>query len=253
MAKRFSYDNTGLVQAQARWVRSSPQKARVVLAHIRGKNVLEARALLLYSKRAVAKDIELVLRSAVANAEANHGLSPDELVVHEAFADDGVTIKRWRPRARGRANRIEKRTTHITLLLRPVEGLVIQAAPEPEPEPVVEEKPKRRRSSKAKAAEAAAPASTDEPAEGATEPAEGEDVGPVSSDEPVEGSVEVAEEALAEDEETSEPEAEAVVVDDEVEAAEDVAEDDDAAAESEPAADEQDDDEKPSAQADGKE
>jgi large subunit ribosomal protein L22 len=230
VAKRFSYENTGLVKAQARWVRSSPQKARVVLAHIRGKNVLEARALLLYSKRAVAKDIELVLRSAVANAEANHGLSPDELVVHEAFADDGVTIKRWRPRARGRANRIEKRTTHITLLLRPVEGLELPAAPEPEPEPVVEEKPKRRRSSKAAAAAAEAETTT-----AAGEPA---------AEEAAEPEVEAAEEA---------PEAEAVVADDEVEAPEDVAEDEDAAPEDEPAADEQDDDEEPSAQADGKE
>jgi large subunit ribosomal protein L22 len=234
VAKRFSYENTGLVKAQARWVRSSPQKARVVLAHIRGKNVLEARALLLYSKRAVAKDIELVLRSAVANAEANHGLSPDELVVHEAFADDGVTIKRWRPRARGRANRIEKRTTHITLLLRPVEGLELPAAPEPEPEPVVEEKPKRRRSSKAAAAAAEAEATT-----AAEEPA-------------AEPEAEAAEDA---------PEAEAVVADDEVEAPDDAAEDDEATAEaeveseadSEPAAEEQDDDEEPSAQADGKE
>jgi large subunit ribosomal protein L22 len=228
--KRFSYDNTGLVRAQARWVRSSPQKARLVLAHIRGKNVLEARALLLYSKRAVAKDIELVLRSAVANAEANHGLSPDELMVHEAFADDGVTIKRWRPRARGRANRIEKRTTHITLLLRPIEGVEFGGPPEPEPEPepVVEEKPKRRRGSKAAAAAAAAEVET------ATEEAP---------------EAEAAEQAP----EAEEPEAEAVVVDDEVEAPEDVAEDDEAAADSEPAADEQDDDDEPSAQADGKE
>ncbi len=179
MPKRFSYENTGLVRAQARWVRSSPQKARVVLAHIRGKSVLDARAILLYSKRDVAKDIELVLRSAVANAEANHGLSPDELVVHEAFADDGVTIKRWRPRARGRATRIEKRTTHITLLLRAVEGLAVEPEPEPEPEP--EQKPKRRRSKAAAAADDETPASTDEPAEGATEPGEGEDAGPVST------------------------------------------------------------------------
>jgi large subunit ribosomal protein L22 len=225
--KRFSYDNTGLVRAQARWVRSSPQKARVVLVHIRGKSVLEARALLLFSKRAVAKDIELVLRSAVANAEANHGLSPDELVVHEAFADDGVTIKRWRPRARGRATRIEKRTTHITLVLRPVEGLA--PAPEPEPEPVVEEKPKRRRKAAAAAtpepeAVETAPVSTDEPVEGSDEPA-AEDVGPVSSDDPVEGRVDVVDEP------------EAVAVDDEIEAAADVAEDDDAAEAAEPADD----------------
>jgi large subunit ribosomal protein L22 len=225
--KRFSYENTGLVRAQARWVRSSPQKARVVLAHIRGKSVLDARAILLYSKRDVAKDIELVLRSAVANAEANHGLSPDELVVHEAFADDGVTIKRWRPRARGRATRIEKRTTHITLLLRAIDGLAVEPEPEPEPEPVAEEKPKRRRSKAAAAEQASAPeaaadeempASTDEPAEGATEPGEAEDVGPVSTDAPAEGP----------DDESADPEASA--------AADDENEDDEAAA---PAADDE--------------
>ncbi len=213
MAKRFSYENTGLVRAQARWVRSSPQKARVVLAHIRGKSVLDARAILLYSKRDVAKDIELVLRSAVANAEANHGLSPDELVVHEAFADDGVTIKRWRPRARGRATRIEKRTTHITLLLRAVEGLAVEPEPEPEPEP--EQKPKRRRSKAAAAADDETPASTDEPAEGATEPGEGEDVGPVSTDDPAEGP----------DDESADPEASAATEDDEDEAAAPAADD----------------------------
>jgi large subunit ribosomal protein L22 len=229
--KRFSYESTGFVRAQARWVRSSPQKARVVLAHIRGKSVLEARALLLYSKRDVAKDIELVLRSAVANAEANHGLSPDELVIHEAFADEGVTIKRWKPRARGRANRIQKKTTHITLLLRAVEGLAVAPAPAPEPE-VVEEKPKRRRKAAAAtpADEAVTAASTDEPAEGATEPGEGEDVGPVSTDAPAEGP----------DDESADPEA-VVAVDDEVEAVEDVAEDEGAVAAAEPAADEDDD------------
>jgi large subunit ribosomal protein L22 len=229
VAKRFSYENTGLVRAQARWVRSSPQKARVVLAHIRGKSVLDARAILLYSKRDVAKDIELVLRSAVANAEANHGLSPDELVVHEAFADDGVTIKRWRPRARGRATRIEKRTTHITLLLRAVEGQAVAPEPEPEPEPEPATKPKRRRSkavaaeegaapeaASTEAAEAgAAPASTDEPAEGATEPGEGEDVGPVSTDAPAEGP----------DDESADPEASAAGDDDEDEAAAPAADD----------------------------
>jgi len=80
--------------------------------------VLDARKQLLFSPRAVAKDIELVLRSAVTNAEVNHGLSPDDLVIHEAFANEGVTIKRFKPRARGRASRINKRTTHITILLR---------------------------------------------------------------------------------------------------------------------------------------
>ncbi len=110
------------MRAQAKWLRMSPQKARVVLAHIRGRSVPEARTVLAFSDRAVAKDIELVLRSAVANAEANHGLIGDELVVAEAYADDGPTIKRWRPRARGRASAILKRTCHITIRLVEVEA-----------------------------------------------------------------------------------------------------------------------------------
>jgi large subunit ribosomal protein L22 len=118
MAKRTSYEQTGLVRAEARHVRSSARKARLVLDDIRGRSVLEARAQLLFSPRAVARDIELVLRSAVTNAEVNHGLSPDDLVVHAAYADEGVTIKRFKPRARGRASRIRKRTSHIVILLR---------------------------------------------------------------------------------------------------------------------------------------
>jgi len=117
-AERFSYAKTGLVRAEAKQVRSSARKARLVLADIRGRNVLDARKQLLFSPRAVAKDIELVLRSAVTNAEVNHGLSADDIVIHEAFANEGVKIKRFKPRARGRASRINKRTTHITILLR---------------------------------------------------------------------------------------------------------------------------------------
>ena len=106
-----------LVRAEARWVRTSARKARVVLEHIRGRTVPEARTILAFTQRAAAQDIEKVLRSAVANAEANHGLIGDDLVVAAAYADEGPTIKRWRPRARGRVNRIFKRTCHITILL----------------------------------------------------------------------------------------------------------------------------------------
>ena len=106
-----------LVRAEARYVRLSARKARVVLEHIRGRSVPEARTVLAFTQRAAAQDIEKVLRSAVANAEANHGLIGDELVVHAAYADEGPTLKRWRPRARGRVNRINKRTCHITILL----------------------------------------------------------------------------------------------------------------------------------------
>ena len=90
------------------------RKARLVLDHIRGRTVPEARTILAFTQRAAAIDIEKVLRSAVANAEANHGLDGDELFVEAAYADEGPTLKRWRPRARGRVNRIRKRTCHVT-------------------------------------------------------------------------------------------------------------------------------------------
>src|SRR5918911_3626100 len=105
------------VRAEAKWVRSSPRKARLVVEHIRGRTVPEARTVLAFSERAVARDVERVLRSAVANAEANHGLVGDDLVVSAAFADEGPTLKRWRPRARGRVGAIKKRTCHITVQL----------------------------------------------------------------------------------------------------------------------------------------
>jgi ribosomal protein L22 len=105
------------VRAQAKWVRTSARKARVVLDHIRGRSVPEARTILAFTPRAAATDIEKVLRSAVANAEANHGLDGDDLVVEAAYADEGPTLKRWKPRARGRVNRIRKRTCHVTLIL----------------------------------------------------------------------------------------------------------------------------------------
>jgi large subunit ribosomal protein L22 len=110
-------DDRMRVRAQAKWVRTSARKARVVLEHIRGRSVPEARTILAFTQRAAATDIEKVLRSAVANAEANHGLDGDELVVEAAYADEGPTLKRWKPRARGRVNRIRKRTCHVTLVL----------------------------------------------------------------------------------------------------------------------------------------
>jgi large subunit ribosomal protein L22 len=105
------------VRAQARWARMSARKARLVLDHIRGRTVPEARTILAFTTRAAATEIEKVLRSAVANAETNHGLDGDELVVESAYADEGPTLKRWRARARGRVNRIRKRTCHVTLVL----------------------------------------------------------------------------------------------------------------------------------------
>jgi large subunit ribosomal protein L22 len=133
------------VRAQARWVHSSARKARLVTDLIRGRSVPEARTILAFSSRAVAKDVEKVLRSAVANAESRPDLywQGDDLVVVAAYADEGPTLKRWRARARGRVARIRKRTCHITIEL--AQGGPLSAAPAvpamaaPEPEPVVEE------------------------------------------------------------------------------------------------------------------
>jgi large subunit ribosomal protein L22 len=122
------------VRAEAKWVRISPRKARLVAEHIRGRTVPEARTVLAFTQRAAAREIEKVLKSAVSNAEANHGLLGDDLIVSAAFVDEGPTIKRWRARARGRVARIRKRTCHITVKLL-----------EPEPS---EARPRRRASAK---------------------------------------------------------------------------------------------------------
>jgi ribosomal protein L22 len=110
-----------VVRAQAKYVRSSARKARLVCEHIRGKGVDEARAILRYTPRAVARDWSKLLESAVANAEHNHELVGDDLRVTEAYADEGPTLKRYRPRAMGRATRIRKRTSHLTIKLTPKE------------------------------------------------------------------------------------------------------------------------------------
>jgi len=106
-----------VVRAQARYVRTSARKARLVCDHLRGKSVDEARAILAFNPRGVARDWSKVLESAVANAENNHELVAEDLVVREAFADEGPTIKRFQPRARGRASSIRKRTSHLTITL----------------------------------------------------------------------------------------------------------------------------------------
>lgn len=108
-----------LVRAQARYVRTSARKARMVCVHLRGKSVAEARAILAFTPRAVARDWSKLLESAVANAENNHELLEEDLVVREAYADEGPTIKRFQPRARGRATPILKRTSHLTITLSP--------------------------------------------------------------------------------------------------------------------------------------
>jgi ribosomal protein L22 len=111
-----------LVRAQARYVRTSARKARLVCNHIRGKDVPEARAILAFTPRAAAKAWTKLLESAVANAEHNHELVGEELRIHSVHADEGPTLKRYRPRAMGRATRIRKRTSHLTITLTPKES-----------------------------------------------------------------------------------------------------------------------------------
>src|SRR5215210_8982778 len=156
------------VRASAQYLRVAPRKARLVVEHIRGRSVPEARTVLAFTPRAAAREVEKVLASAVANAEANHGLLGDDLIVSAAYVDEGPTIKRWRARARGRASQIKKHTCHVTIRLTPAEGDgtstrrrrpqgKAEAPVEPQGEPTVavaeddaEEEPKRTRRPAAK-------------------------------------------------------------------------------------------------------
>jgi ribosomal protein L22 len=115
-------DGAVLVRARSKYVRSAPRKARLVMANIRGKQVEQARAILTHGPRTVSEDILKLLNSAVANAESSYELGADELRVVKAFVDEGPTIKRYRPRALGRATRINKRTSHMTIELTTTTG-----------------------------------------------------------------------------------------------------------------------------------
>ena len=112
--------------ASARYVRITPMKARRVVDMVRGMSVEEARPLLKFAPQAAAETVLKVMESAVANAETTEGLATNDLVISVAQVDEGPTMKRWRPRAQGRATRINKRTSHITLVVQPAE--VVAAA-----------------------------------------------------------------------------------------------------------------------------
>jgi large subunit ribosomal protein L22 len=144
------------VRANAKYVRSSARKARLITDLIRGRSVPEARTILAFSSRAVARDVEKVLRSAVANAESRPDLhwNGDDLLVVTATADEGPTIKRHKPRARGRVNQILKRTCHITVELAQSPAAVAAAAE-------AAAKPKRR-AKKVEEPAAEAPTETEE-------------------------------------------------------------------------------------------
>ncbi len=108
-----------LVRASSKYVRVSPRKARLIADQVRGKHIDDARSLLQFSPRSAADDIAKVIESAAANAENNHDLIGDEMVVAEIRVDEGPTLKRFRPRAMGRATPIHKRTCHISVALTP--------------------------------------------------------------------------------------------------------------------------------------
>jgi large subunit ribosomal protein L22 len=133
------------VRAQAKYVRMSPRKARLVAEHIRGRSVPEARAVLAFTAKEAAGELEKVLQSAVSNAEANHGIAEDRLYISAAYVDGGPVMKRWRARARGRVARIRKRTCHITVQLTERPQTFVAVPKEPEPEATAEEAPKPKR------------------------------------------------------------------------------------------------------------
>ena len=105
------------VRARAKYVRTAPRKARLVIDHIRGKDVDQARAILVHTPRAASRDVLKLLDSAIANAENSHDLVADDLKIGKVYVDEGPTLKRYRPRALGRATRIRKRTSHMTIEL----------------------------------------------------------------------------------------------------------------------------------------
>jgi ribosomal protein L22 len=108
-----------MVRAKARFLRVAPRKARLVADQVRGMQVEEARTLLAFSSRGAARDLSRLIESAAANAEANHELVAEDLLIADIRVDEGPTLKRWRARARGRATRIDRKTSHLSVALTP--------------------------------------------------------------------------------------------------------------------------------------
>ncbi|MDQ2676831.1 MAG: 50S ribosomal protein L22 [Actinomycetota bacterium] len=121
MAKAADSPEVPMVRASARYLRVAPRKARLVADQVRGLSVPEAQELLEFSTRSAAQDLRKLIDSAAANAENNHDLVADEMEIAEIRVDQGPTLKRWRARARGRATRIEKKTCHVFVALRPTD------------------------------------------------------------------------------------------------------------------------------------
>ena len=110
---------TPMVRAKARFVRVAPRKARLVADQVRGMPVEDARTLLAFSSKDAARDLSRLIESAAANAEANHDLVAEDLRIADIRVDEGPTLKRWRARARGRATRIDRKTSHLSVALTP--------------------------------------------------------------------------------------------------------------------------------------
>ncbi len=122
MAERNGSESDGpVVRASARYVRVAPRKARLVADQVRGLTVPQARTLLEFSARGASREIAKLIASAAANAENNHELVAEDLRIADIHVDEGPTLKRWRARARGRATRIEKRTSHVSVALTPTD------------------------------------------------------------------------------------------------------------------------------------
>ncbi|HEV7534445.1 MAG TPA: 50S ribosomal protein L22 [Acidimicrobiia bacterium] len=194
-------------KATLRYLRTSAYKVREVLDLIRGLDVDDARHVLQFSERGPAREVLKVMNSAVANADNTLNIPPDELFVSVAFADEGPTIKRWRPRARGRATRIRKRTCHITIMVARLSDAELQARRRRESAAGSQRRrgvlPGRRR----KAADEAAPkAGKGKAAEAAPEEEQLPEEAPVVSD-AVEETAPVAEEGAIEEEESEEEKA----------------------------------------------
>ncbi len=109
-----------VVRASARYLRVAPRKVRAVADQVRGLQMEDAMSVLTFSTRGPAHEVQKLLESAAANAENNHELDADELRIVEIHVDEGPTLRRWRPRARGRATRVEKRTSHLSIAVSPI-------------------------------------------------------------------------------------------------------------------------------------
>ena len=109
-------------KAIARYVRVSPRKARIVVDQVRGKDVIAAQEILAFNERAISEVVAKVVNSAAANAQDRFGLRPESLVIKAAYVDEGPTMKRFRPRAKGAASKIRKRPSHITVIVAPKEA-----------------------------------------------------------------------------------------------------------------------------------